>query len=188
MKSEWCYFKSYVSPDLCQKIISDALIINSQDAIVGYEGNVDTSIRKSKVRFINEHDVNFKYVFDILWKTLIWANKDFFDIHISKLDFFQFTEYSEHYKGEYKEHHDVFWLNDTPYHRKISCVIQLSDPNTYEGGDFQLTDCGNYPPNEDIKLQGSILFFPSFLRHKVMPVTKGTRYSLVAWFEGPKWR
>lgn len=190
MNGEWCYFKSYIDKATCNKIIQDAQSIPIQNAVVGLgeQGKVDTSIRKSKVKFINSSDWKFTYLFDLLWKTGIQANKDFFNVHITHLDFVQLAEYDSSYMGEYKEHHDVFWLNGDPlYHRKLSCIIQLSDPNDYEGGDFQITDCGT-PLDKETKQQGSIIYFPSMLRHKANPVTRGTRYSIAAWFEGPKWR
>jgi PKHD-type hydroxylase len=189
MRGEWCYFKSYVSKENCERIINDCMSVPSQDGVLGLEQGInDQSIRKSKVRFLYSTEERFNYIFDILWKTAIMANKDFFDIQISKLDFIQFTEYNELYKGEYKEHHDVFWMNGDPYyHRKLSCVVQLSNPNSYQGGDFEITEASQ-PLDKESKLQGSIIYFPSLIKHKVTPVTKGTRYSLVAWFEGPKWR
>lgn len=189
MKGEWCYFKSYLSKQQCEKIVNDSLTLPSQNGVVGLnEGMTDTSMRRSKVTFLSSSDTKFDYLFDILWKTAISANKDFFDIHISKLDYVQFTQYNDDDRGEYKEHHDVFWLNNDPfYHRKLSCIIQLSDPLTYEGGDFTITEAST-PLDKETKMQGTIVYFPSFLRHKVAPVTKGTRYSLVAWFDGPKWR
>jgi PKHD-type hydroxylase len=190
MKGEWCYFKSHISLNICNQIIQDAHSIPSSDGAVGLanEGIHDQNIRRSKVKFIHASDSKFNYLFDILWKTALEANRSFFDIHFTKLDFCQFTEYDESYQGEYKEHHDVFWLNNDPYlHRKLSCVVQLSSPKEYEGGNFEITDCTT-PLDKDSKEQGSIIYFPSMLRHKVTPVTKGKRYSLVAWFEGPKWR
>lgn len=191
MKGEWCYFKSYFTKEECEKIIGDASKLPSQDAVVGVNGintGLDTSIRKSKVRFISDKDPNFTWLFDKMWKTAIEANKDFFDIHISKLEFIQFAEYDSSYEGEYKEHHDVFWLNNDPYyHRKLSGIVQLSDPNQYEGGSFEITETIN-PIDKDIAEQGSVVYFPSMLRHKANKVTKGVRYSLAVWFEGPKWR
>jgi len=68
--------------------------------------------------------------------------------------------------------------------RKLSLVISISNPDTYEGGDFEFFD-GTRP---DIKGQGSILVFPSFIKHRVTPVTKGTRYSLVNWFYGEQFK
>lgn len=198
MKGEWCYFKSYLSSELCAKIISDAQSQPEQDGLIGGgkerktpDGHgYDNDYRRSKIRFINKGDQGnkFDYIFDILWKTGIQANDDFFQFNISRLNFIQFTEYKDTYRGEYKEHHDVFWINGDPvYHRKISAVIQLTDPTAYVGGDFVFGDGIPQIPTQDLKAQGTIVYFPSFLRHAVTPVTWGTRYSLVAWFEGKKW-
>ena len=101
----------------------------------------------------------------------------------------QLAEYSDRDRGEYRDHHDVFWINGDPhFHRKLSCVIQLTPPDQYEGGDLQLLDVGQFPLASDIRQQGSVLFFPSFFLHRATPVTRGTRHSIAAWFEGPKWR
>ena len=190
MKGEWCYFKSYFSKETCEKIIQDVQVLPVQDGIVGL-GNgegINYNTRRSKIRFINAGDWRFQYIFDALWKTALDANRDFFGLHVTKLDFIQFAEYDESYKGEYKEHHDVFWLNNDPvYHRKLYCVIQLSDPNDYVGGDLELTDTGTQL-DKDVREQGTFIYFPSLFRHRANPVTRGTRYSIAAWFEGPKWR
>jgi PKHD-type hydroxylase len=190
MNGEWCYFKSYFSPAMCDRIIKDAMQLPVQDAVVGVDGiftAVDTRIRKSKVRFI-PNTPYFSYLFDEMWKTAVQGNSDFFNFHITRLPFIQFAEYDSSYEGEYKEHHDVFWLNNDPYyHRKLTAVVQLSDPNTYQGGDFAITEA-THALDPDVREQGSIIYMPSFLRHKAEKVTKGVRYSLAAWFEGPKWR
>jgi len=191
MKGEWCYFKSYFSKEQCEKIINDSLIIPSQDALVGTNdfASKNYESRRSIIRFINSEDWRFSELFTNLWKMAIQANNDFFNIHITKLDFVQLAEYDSSYKGEYKAHHDVFWLNNDPfYHRKISCVIQLSDPNEYEGGDLELIDTSTFPEKEEMRQQGTVIFFPSFFMHRATPVLSGTRYSIAAWFEGPKWR
>lgn len=190
MNGEWCYFKSYIDKQTCEKIINDVKVIPSQDALVGNsDAFLDNANRRSKIKFIPSSDWRFSYIFDILWKTAISANNDFFNIHITRLNFIQFAEYSHENLGEYKNHHDVFWLNGDPiYHRKMTCIIQLSDPRDYEGGDFELIDTSTFPEANDIKQQGSIIFFPSFFMHRANPVIRGRRYSIAAWFEGPKWR
>jgi PKHD-type hydroxylase len=191
MNGEWCYFKSYFSKQQCEDIINLGLTIPSQQAHIGVNGGegVNPDARRSPIRFINNGDWRFQNVFDELWKTAIQANKDFFNIHISKLDFVQLAEYDAAELGEYKEHHDVFWVNNDPYyHRKLSAIIQLSDPNDYEGGDFELTDTATFPPANELREQGTVIFFPSMFRHRANPVIRGTRHSIAAWFEGPKWR
>ena len=101
---------------------------------------------------------------------------------IGKVKGFEFL-----FEGEYKKHHDVFWINNDQFHRKLSCVVQLTDPNEYEGGDFEMFDLTEYPNAQEVRAQGSTIFFPSFVPHQAHPVTKGKRYSLAVWFEGPKW-
>lgn len=77
--------------------------------------------------------------------------------------------------------------------RKLSMTLNLSDPATYDGGLLKF-DFGNhaereqYHEVEEIKEQGSMVVFPSFLDHCVTPVTRGTRYSLVLWCLGYPWR
>ena len=192
MKGEWCYFRKYLSKQDCDEIIQNALTIDPQQAVLGVHGShldVNTEYRRSLVRFISKGDWRFQKLFDVLWKTAIEANNDFFNVHVTKLDYIQFAEYDASYQGEYKEHHDVFWLNDDPfYHRKLSCIIQLSDPDVYEGGNLEFTETAFHPPANEIREQGTITYFPSFFRHRATAVTRGTRYSIAAWFDGPKWR
>lgn len=191
MKGEWCYFDSYFDQKTCEEIITLGKSLPMQQAALGLNATVheDQQIRRSKIAFIENGDWRFQALFDHLWKSAISANSDFFNFHITKLDFIQFAEYDSSYQGEYKEHHDVFWVNDDPfYHRKLSCVIQLSDPSTYEGGNLEISGADNPPDPNELRNQGSIIYFPSFMPHKANPVTSGTRYSIAAWFEGPKWR
>jgi predicted 2-oxoglutarate/Fe(II)-dependent dioxygenase YbiX len=191
MKGEWCYFKSFLDKQTCEKIINDAIQLPAQDAVVGTDDFAGTNndIRRSKIRFLNKDDWRFTYIFDILWKTAISANHDFFNFHITKLDFIQFAEYDAQYLGEYKDHQDVFWIsNDQEYHRKLIGIIQLSDPNAYEGGNFELINTSTTPPEKDVREQGTIFYFPSFTYHRANQVIRGKRYSIAAWFDGPKWR
>lgn len=190
MKGEWCYFKSYFSKSVCEDIIEKAKKLPSQKASVG-DGdlrNFNEEIRRSEVSFINGSHKDFDFLYDEIWRRAIEANHLMFNFHITKLDFIQFAKYEASENGEYKKHQDVFWINGDPiYHRKLTCLIQLSDPNDYEGGDFELSDISEYPDPVDIRQQGTMIFIPSFVYHQANLVTKGTRYSIAAWIDGPKW-
>ena len=70
--------------------------------------------------------------------------------------------------------------------RKISISIQLSRPEDYDGGDLELM-YGTEPQKLD-RTRGAFIAFPSFMLHRVTPVTRGTRWSLVAWILGTRWR
>ena len=76
---------------------------------------------------------------------------------------------------------------NTEFIRKLSFVLQLSDPDDYEGGNLQiLSDIGKsyICPRK----RGTIIFFDSRSQHRVLKVTKGTRNSLVGWCVGPRWK
>ncbi len=71
--------------------------------------------------------------------------------------------------------------------RKLSFVLQLSDPDEYEGGNLQLLDENGkcyFAPRK----RGTVILFDSRTQHRVLKVTKGTRKSIVGWTVGPRWR
>lgn len=189
MNGMWGYFMRKWSPEYCAEIIKKSEKYDWETGVVG-NSQVDYNIRKSRVKFIQSDNPDFKDMFNDLWLMAIQANQQFFNFHITRLNFIQIGEYDSSIQGEYKKHHDVFWVNnDLSYHRKLSCSIQLSDPNDYIGGDLILDlDGFETPSASDLRQQGTVIFFPSFIPHQVTPVVYGKRHSLVAWFEGPKWR
>jgi PKHD-type hydroxylase len=100
-------------------------------------------------------------------------------------DALQYTVYNE---SDTKEHYT--WHVDNlgqgrPGCRKLSIVIQLSDPQEYEGGELQLHYQSYHIARKD---KGLLYIFPSYVLHRVTPVTGGTRRSLVGWICGPDFR
>lgn len=189
MKGEWCYYKEFFTPEQCKKILEDGLSIPAKDADMGVSGEYKSDHRKSKIRFIQDNDPQFTWLFDIMWKLAIQANDAWFGLHISKISYIQLAEYDSSYEGEYKKHHDVFWMNNDPYyHRKMTAVVQLTDPSEYEGGNLEMCSVSQYPDANEIRTQGTVFLFPSLFEHQATKVTSGTRYSLACWFDGPKWR
>jgi PKHD-type hydroxylase len=96
----------------------------------------------------------------------------------------QIGRYKSADEGHYDWHMDA-GAPENGVQRKLSISILLSDPSDFEGGELQFKNM------EDHKLltkQGSIIVFPSFIEHKVTPVTKGVRYSAVTWASGPSFR
>ena len=67
--------------------------------------------------------------------------------------------------------------------RKLSVVVVLSSPMEYEGGEFEIFNCG---PQSLIPNQGSVILFPSYMQHRVRPLLSGRRYSLIAFVLGPR--
>lgn len=190
MNGEWAYYRSHFTPEECQKILNDSASVPSQKANMGVDGRIGDDYRRSEIKFLLKTNSDYNWLYDKIWKMLIEVNPQWFNFHVTKVDYIQLAEYSEKDNGEYKRHHDVFWMNGDPnFHRKLTCVIQLTDPSTYEGGELELYNLSQNSPNaEDLRMQGTAIFFPSFIEHAALPVTKGTRHSLAVWFDGPKWR
>ena len=116
------------------------------------------------------------WVFEKLLAIVTSANKEFYQFEINQFNGIQISKYEV---GEY--YHDHLDIGPGVLgNRKISLTLQLSDPDSYEGGDLVL-DFMDFPASREL---GSVTLFPSFLKHGVRTVTKGTRYSLVAWVSG----
>ncbi len=148
-------------------------------------------IRKSDVSFFNDAWI-FKEIKPWIDKANIEAKWNF---NIDYAENFQFTKYAlnqfydwhcDSYPEPYNNHENKNFNNKT---RKISVSCVLSKPEDYEGGDLEFNFRNTKKPMNLYKLeklpQGSIVVFPSFVWHRVKPVTNGTRYSLVIWNLGP---
>ena len=154
---------------------------------IGFDGTTfNNNYRETKIRWISAYDN--KDIVDVIWYFANTANRNAFNFDVNYLNDIQYTVYEGTANAKYDWHCDTFWANPTCYDRKITVVIQLSDPNDYEGGLFQFDPQYEQPDQQSLMSQGSAIVFPSFLQHRVTPVTKGTRRSLVAWIEGPKFR
>ena len=154
----------------------EAAVLKDQDG-----SDKKSKIRRSKVSWVN----HLPQLRQDLFSFVLEANRSSFGFDVQNAADMQFTEYHASVKGHYDWHEDWFPFSGSPYQRKLSITVQLSNPDEYEGGDFEIyrTEMPDW-----IKDKGTILVFPSFLKHRVKPVTKGVRRSLVAWFEGPSWR
>lgn len=98
----------------------------------------------------------------------------------------QYTEYHGEDEGHYTWHIDSGATSMNYGPRKLSLVLQLSDPSEYEGGNLQV-QLGAEPQTISKDL-GLTCVFPSFVLHRVTPVTSGIRRTLVAWLTGPALR
>ena len=199
MKALWVYTKAF-TPEECKWIVETVKKEKPSWARTGGTPTLEQTFnhRRSKVFWINQEHPKLGYLLTKVWNVITPINNQFFGAHLMELPPLQFTQYSEKYQGEYKIHQDLNWLDIDDEHtnvyrkgfqRKVSCVIQLSDPKDYDGGEFEFGgEVNDKPPQHVIKEQGTLFTFPSFIHHGVRPVTRGTRYSLVGWFEGPPWR
>lgn len=187
MKDIFVLHSQHYAPETIDEIVKEAQKIPVAPAKVGNANAVDEKVRRADLRWIEKENEDFEPVFKNLEKLFHNANRDSFGFDIQHLPSIQFTEYPAAVEGHYDWHVDVFWQTQSFYQRKLSMVVQLSDPSEYEGGQLEI-DEWQRPDPELLKQKGSIIIFPSFVKHRVTPVTKGLRRSMVAWIEGPTWR
>lgn len=144
------------------------------------------SVRKSSIFFFNNNEKT-SWIFDKVNHCTDKTNREMFGFDLYRSEKAQYTLYNDSSSDFYRYHWDIFTNRKSLYpQRKLSVVLQLSDFEDYEGGSLLLNEGGVI--NEANKSIGSLVFFPSWLVHSIEPVRKGTRESLVFWFEGPNWR
>lgn len=175
------------TPNECQQIINITKKAYPTTASVG--GSTDNSRIAKSIRsaniFVLENDQENRWIFERIANIVSVVNTIHFDYDISGITHgIQLIEYSADtpIQGHYDWHIDAG--NGEPVFRKISFTAQLSDPQDYEGCELVINNHG-----ENIlgsKERGSIHLFPSYMPHKVNPITKGVRYALVIWVHGSK--
>lgn len=186
MNNVWEVWPSALTAAECDAIIKRADFYGDQSATVGFADSSrrDTAYRSSLIRWfdpLRERDIVQR-----IMQFVEASNRTNFGVDIVAPYELQFTEYHGTQQGKYDWHQDVWLESSRPFDRKLSVVAQLSDPSDYEGGAFEFF-CVQQP-GVSFASRGSLLIFPSFLQHRVLPVTKGLRRSLVTWVEGPRWR
>lgn len=183
----WAWSQCF-SPEECQKIIDIGKSLTLLKATVGGDFDeksfgLNTEIRSSNIAFIPVTEDN-KWIFQRITQIVNRMNTDYFHYDLREIETLQFTEYDSSYTGFYDRHIDMIYRSFKT--RKLSITIQLSDQGSYEGGDLVLYSTSK--PTYTKREQGIANIFPSWSLHEVTPVTKGTRYSLVAWILGPRFK
>ena len=177
------FFRSCLTDEEIMKVLQIAETKKEIDGRIGTDPHIEESYRNSKIKWLSNSNET-KWLFDKFGKLVKIANNSMWNFDIVGFgEKLQVGTYISDNKGHYDWHIDC---DSSTSFRKISMSIQLSDPNDYEGGELQLftkKTIATLP-----KDKGTVIFFPSFLLHRVTPVTKGKRISLVAWITGPQFK
>lgn len=215
LQNYYYYFKSAIPPKICDEIIKFGLEQKSQIALTGIVKDDDnpteeeikelSSLRKSDVVWMDA-----AWIYKEIHPYIETANAEAgwnFDWDFSEACQFTIYEknqyYGWHYDSAPEPYDDPNNLNRHGKIRKLSVTISLSDESDYEGGDFEFDFRNHFKDDKfnkfleldktvhsvpEIRPKGSIVVFPSFVWHRVKPVTSGTRYSLVIWNLGKPFR
>jgi PKHD-type hydroxylase len=193
---KWWFWQNEISKKVCNEIIKLGTAKKSKKGFLGDKDEYNPIVRNSNIVWLNQ-----KWIFDIMSNYINLANTNSgWNVQTNWMENVQFTNYNKN--GHYDWHVDCY---DKPYGdeshenirgkiRKLSCIINLSDGDKFEGGDlFIAEDISDKPEKKvtriaELRKQGSIIVFPSYTLHKVSPVLKGKRNSLVCWSLGEPWR
>ena len=171
------------TPEQCQMIINAGRSEPRNNAEVGNEKGIKGGVLDTKTRTSHISWIPFKKMHEMykdIEKVMKTTNGNHFGFDGMQIT--EMAQYTEYPKGGFYDWHvdnDVNFAHEPPV-RKISMTLLLSPESEFEGGDLELMTEG-----KDAKIkQGHAVFFASFIRHRVKPVTRGKRQSLVMWFGG----
>ena len=169
--------------DLIVKEVESVPEIQFNSAQIGndYSNGEYLAVRNSKISWWQESH----WVSSIFSHYINIANRALWEYDLTYLNGIQVSTYDVN--GHYKWHSDYGTSNDQRHTRKLSASLLITDPSEYEGGHLELVDYHNnilQPP----QTKGTMIIFDSRIPHRVTPVTKGKRISLVTWMLGPKLR
>ena len=151
-------------------------------------GTINKSHRKCEIQLLSYAVENFPL--PQITRQISNINNNFWNFDIRYIPIREDSPSAFKYSigGKFNWHMDITPAAAT---RKLSYSIQLSDTNDYEGGDLEFFDGDNTGKNEKnpkLREKGNIIVFPSYLWHRITPITKGIRYAMVGWIHGPSYR
>ncbi len=159
--------------------LRDCVETESGKAPVGQQLKIDE--RRTDIGFVDSE--HHEWLYAKLWAVANDANK-LYKFNLTGIeDGIQVAMYDAAEQGFYTWHADATVFN---LDRKISISVPLNDPGDYTGGELQFLIGGRGVAANQVA--GAPIIFPSFLMHRVTPVTEGKRYSVVAWILGPDWK
>jgi PKHD-type hydroxylase len=181
----YCYYQNVFDNDQIEGIIQAGDREVLHDAQIGGDfsepGKVAEDIRKTKISWIPSTEDN-AWMFRMLTDITLQANEKWFGMDLQTLESLQYSVYQD--GGFYDKHIDHFYQGVGQQPRKLSFVLQLTDPSEYEGGKTLIHNAKD--PWAIPQEKGTITFFPSYTLHEVTPVTSGIRRALVGWVLGPR--
>jgi len=188
-KDHLAYWENFLTPEDINLILAQPEWLNLQSGCVG--GSAGTSevnerIRSSQVAWIGAKP-ELQHIWGKLAETVAEVNSRFFHFDLTGFhEPMQLGLYTEQQQGHYDWHTDAS-PTDRNVPRKLSLSMLLSDPSEFQGGEFQVKTSSDTVQTLET-LKGRAWFFPSYTLHRVAPVTKGVRRSLVLWVGGPSFR
>lgn len=178
------YLPNALTVDQCDSLVALVQTHRMKDAGL-VRGATAHQIRRAGIAWLDDMP-QAAWVMDQMISTVAAANRETFGFDLT--DFGESPQVAR-YGAERQDHFD--WHSDIgagqwAAKRKLTIVVQLSDPADYEGGSLELRPDSNV--TKAPRARGTAIVFPSFVLHRVTPVTQGIRWSLTLWSHGPAFR
>lgn len=187
-RTNFAYWEDFLSSDMINQILALPQWLQTNSAEVGghNKGVVNEEVRRTDVAWMIPTQETL-----LIWQSISnvvsEVNRRYFHFDLDGCyEPAQLGLYTDKDKSHYDWHTDAT-MADCRTPRKLSMVLSLSDPHEYEGGELQLKVDNDNPITAELK-KGRAWFFPSWVLHRITPVTKGVRRSLVLWVGGPPFR
>jgi len=189
-KDSFAYWENFLSDEDITYLLNDNSWENTSPARIGgravNEQKINYEIRSTNISWLYPNNENI-HIWEKISQVTSKVNNNFFKFTLTGFyEPMQLGLYSSENNGHYDWHTDAD-VNDLATPRKLSMVLLLSDPSEFEGGELQLKIGNDKPITVELK-KGRAWFFPSYVLHKVTPVTKGVRKSVVLWVGGPEFK
>ena len=189
----FAFQRSVFAAEFCDRVVAEGETLpHDSNATIGRSDQArrDTTRRQTELAFFPQSR-DYAWLYEPILQCVQAANAKFWNFRLSGIERAQYAIYNpEQFYGWHIDQHPKPYENG-PYKgltRKLSFTLQLTDGADYEGGDFELREPGEddvVQRAENTRGRGSVIIFPSFVFHRVTPVTRGVRRSLVGWIIGP---
>lgn len=182
------YWDDFLCEEDLQYLIYHSNWKSLESARIGgaQENTIDENIRRTNICWLGIDQEN-SYIWEKISNVVAEVNRKFFQFNLSGFhEPMQLGLYKATDQGHYNWHTDNS-ISETKVPRKLSMAISLSDPEDYEGGELQIKPFSDEPITLENK-KGRAWFFPSYMLHRVTPVTLGIRKSAVLWVGGPQFK
>jgi PKHD-type hydroxylase len=181
-KQDLAYWEDFLSNDEINALLARPEWLSPYAGLAG--GELRDNVRRSNVAWLTPQP-ELDYLYERLVGIISEVNRRYFNFDISGLyEAAQLTHYSGESNGYYDWHVDS-GVSQVP--RKLSMTLLLDEVSDFDGGELQLK-IGSDSPTIPEQKKGRAWFFPSHTLHRVTPVTRGIRRSLVLWVGGPPFR
>ncbi len=179
---DFAYGEAIFNDTECETILSLVPPGAMTAGTVGDARSVDHGIRRAEVARIDwneQHD----WLYQRLNTCVQQCNQSFYRYVLT--GFIENLEIIRYPLGHHYDWHQDFASGPMSI-RKLSLVVQLAAPEAYEGGDLEFFTCSK--ASRAPRTRGTVIVFPSYQVHRVLPVQSGIRHSLVGWVSGPHFR